>query len=305
MPNAYKSQGSSPAATNTNRGYVPEHFTKAFLKKVTKNAVFHWLVSNTYQDKFNEYGDTIVTPKLTGNPAWAAYTPNSTSITYSALSEDFDRLNVDQVYYYAFGEDYVDTQLSAVHVPAAHVDWRAAQLMVQIDTFLQTTMAAGTDLSMTIGTSTDPIPLTPDNIRALFSDAYRLLGNNGGHDLAAGEMPFAAISYNVHSKIEFMPEFAHATSGGDSRLSSGKWTTPFHGFDLKKTNNINRANGSPPVETILFGYPMATEFVKNIYIPSEEVKLHSTFATGYRGLAMWGADVQYKEALVKAYVTLP
>jgi hypothetical protein len=303
MATAYRSQVSG-TATNTNRAYIPEHFVKSYLKKAVKNACFHWLVSNTFQEKFNDYGDTIVIPKLTGNPAWAAYTPNSTSITYSALSEDFDRLNVDQVYYYAFGEDYVDTQLSAVHVPAAHVEWRAAQLMVQQDTFLQTTMAAGVDLSLTIGTSTNPIPVSPENIRAIFAEAERLLGNSGGTNLNDGEMPFAAISYNVNSKLQFMPEFAHATVAGDSRLSTGKWVQPFHGFELKKTNNIVTTDGAPPVETILFGYKAATEFVKNIYIPDEEVKLHSAFATGYRGLSMWGAEVVYPEALVKAYVTV-
>jgi hypothetical protein len=304
MATAYRSQASA-TATNTNRVNIPEKFKKAFLMREVKQAVVRSCVSDTYQPEFESDGDRIIQPKLAGSASWSDYNPGVTSITYGALSEEGTALNVDQVKYYAFGEDYIDTQLSAVNVPEAKVDHYAAELVVTVDTFLQTTMAAAVPLYNTIGSATYPIPLSSINVREIFGEAARLLDKNGGATLgeAQGQERFALCDPDIITRIQFMPEFSHATSGGDARISNGTVFKPFHTFDVKKTNNLVSSDGAPPVYTMLFGYPMATEFVRNI-LTHEQVDLLTAFAKGYRGLSMYGAAVMYPKCLVKAFVTV-
>jgi hypothetical protein len=178
---------------------------------------------------------------------------------------------------------------------------RAAIAMAQtIDTRIFTHYADTTNT--TLGSTTTPVTLTPDNVYNYFVDARRLLqsanalDSESADDGASG--PVALIDVQTESLILRSPDFIKATQTGDSVVRNGE-IGKLAGFRVKVSNRITAVSGTIP---LMF---FTRDFISlAVRIPPNKMEMYKPekrFGMGMKALMFYGTKVFNPTAGVTLY----
>jgi hypothetical protein len=294
-------KGSSTKAT---RGLIPVLYSPLILPILDVKTVAVECVSRDYEGEFSGGGDLISIRDFSGTTINVNdYTVDGTTLSYQTTGENYIDMVVDQQKYTAFKIDDIDRAQTDLGVMEANAERAAIAMRNTVDTFLQSTMAAGAHADNIIGgAGSGSVKLvTPENVYDLFNDMFTRLEEANADSL--GGTPFALVPPSVMGVIRKSPELKSQTAAGDEVIRKG-FRGMFAQFMLKESTNIpyNQAGtGTEPYFNIIYGYKTATQFVMQI-MQDEDLTLQTTFAEANRKLAVYGGKVTIPKALGRAVV---
>jgi hypothetical protein len=233
--------------------------------------------------------------------SWSSYVPDSTSITYSTITESSVDLVVDQIKYNAFSIDDVDIHQTDFDVMASQAERVAIAGKELVDLFLLTEIAAAVPVYNTIGGTPKgmTIPINGDNIYDVLCDLYTTLGEAKVFG-ATNQRPWLIVPYRVEGEIKKSRNFTHATDMGDEIIRKGV-IGEIAGFEIKVSTQLTLTPETDTYDSyynVLAGVNLGYSFVQQINT-SEDLRLETKFATGNRSLMVYGGKAVNDNALAK------
>jgi hypothetical protein len=248
-----------------------------------------------------ENGGDIVTIRGFGDITWSTYSPDSTTITYSTLSESSLDLVIDTFKYCAFKLDDVDAAQVDIEVLDGYGERAGVSGRDLVDTHLSTGIAAAVPADNVMGATTlgSVIQLTKDSIYPVFCDLFAILKDSKVFG-ATKQRPWTVVQPQLESLMKQAPEFTHASDMGDEVIRNGV-IGEFAGFEVKTTTNYGitaASGGNDSYYTVLAGVNLAYSFAMQVN-EMEDIRLEGAFADGRRGLMVYGSKAVAPQGLAK------
>jgi len=279
---------------NSISGAVPAVWSKYLAKTFDAASVMVPLVNRSVEGDLASAGDTVHVQKY-GNVSVSNYTEGSDN-TVQTVSLTDATLVLNQKKYFQFVIDSIEQA-------TAHLDLvkgfskRAMVTMAQTIDDRLFTHYADTDAANVIGTTTNPISLTIDNVYHYFIEARRLLKAKNALE-GLDDDPVAVVDVGTEALILKSPRFVQQTSEGDSVVRKA---TIGHlaGFRVVVSNRITAVSNTLP---LMFFTKDFISFAMRITPDKfETYKPEKQFGTGVKGLAFYGSKVFNDDAGVVLY----
>lgn len=266
--------------------FIPEIWAGDVLQALQKAMVYGSLVNRDYEGEIAVVGDTVRITSLAAVTI-GDYTKNTDMTDPQQLTDAQAVMEITQAKYFNFQLDDVDER-QGLKVIAAGMDEAAYALKDATDQYVASlyTDAAAANL---IGS--DTTPKVPNNTAGDAQNVYNLIVDCGvvlDEQNVASDGRWMVVPPWFYGRLQKEDRFVEADkSGTTTALRSGQ-VGDIAGFTIFKSNNV--PNTTATKYKILFGNNRAITFADQIN-KVEQYRMEKRFATGYKGLHLYGAKV--------------
>lgn len=231
------------------------------LKALQKKTVFESLCNKDFVGEIKK-GNSLKIATV-NNPTVSDYTKGG-SIEYEEIAGTDQTLNIDQQKYFAFKADDIDKIQSNIDLLQSTTEGAGFALADDVDTFLAGIIADdGTDKTITAETY----------IEAL-AEIAKILDDEKAPD--EGRWLVMPTSFSKDLILELVGKMTH-----NAEIVTSGYIGSVMGLNLFKSPNVTKP---------LYGHISAVTFANQIS-ETESIRLQDTFATGIRGLHVYGGKV--------------
>ena len=299
--------------------FKPEIWSKVILAALQKNLVFGGpaVVNSDYEGEISGPGNVVHITQF-GDPTITPYTPNAT-LTYQALDDAGQDLNIDQAFSFSFSVDDVDRRQAAGDMQAYLEERASYQLANVADSFIAGLYTSVSASNVVLNGGSSSIVVGSELTPAVYSsshpaDFYQQVALPLKVKLTQANIPmkgrYMILPPWAEALIEQTQAFIAITDmkGDPSQVFQEGSIGRMAGFDLFVSNNaVNfdpTANSGQGGWIVQAGHPMALTYGEQI-CQTEALRLQTTFADGIRGLHVYGAKMVRPDAIAVAGVTRP
>ena len=258
--------------------FIPTIWSARLLANLDKALVYGNLVDRSYEGEVR-FGNTL---KL-NRPDSITVGNYTGTITYQTPTSTQRTLTIDQQRYFAFKVDDISRVQANVDLVDAYSQRAAYALADSVDQYIASLYpAAGA------GIATLDITATTPKVYEAFVELGRLLDEKN----VPRQERWVVVSPKVYAALLKDQNFVRSTEAGQQMLLTGA-VGQVAGFSVFVSNNV------PVVTTqhkCLAGINTAIAFAGNVQ-EVESIRLPNEFATGVRGLYVFGASVVEPDAL--------
>lgn len=246
--------------------FTPTLWAGAILSALQKKTVFEALCNKDFIGEVKN-GNALNIATV-NNPSVKDYTKGS-AITYDEVKGTEQKLNIDQQKYFAFKVDDIDKVQSSIDLLGSTTQGAGFELADTMDLFLASTIVTDGKLKKTISAT---------SILAALADVVEAMDNAKSPDFGR----WLVIPPSLANKLTL--ELVGKLTSNNEIVSSGYIGTLF-GLNIYKSINITK-----PICGNIAAITAASQ-IENV----ENLRLQNTFATGVRGLHVYGAKVTRPE----------
>jgi N4-gp56 family major capsid protein len=261
---------------------LPQIWSARILAKLEKALVFAQpgVVNRDYEGDIRADGDRVHIQSF-NDLTVAAYTKNSTTISYEQLTDTRVTLLIDQAKYFAFKVDDIDTAQMRPELIDAASDRAAYQLAEDADSYVASLYSGASTSSPdnTIETS----QFTATNVYQKFVDLSVLMDQV---NLPAGGR-FIVVPPWVKGLL--LQNSSFVTAAKPDAVLNGE-IGQIAGIRILVSNNVKTTGTSPVVSHMMAGHPSALAYAEQI-VNLEALRLEGSFSDAVRGLHLYGAKV--------------
>lgn len=279
--------------------FTPTIWSGKLFVRLRKALVAGSVVNTDYEGEIRGFGDTVNINEI-GPVTISDYTKHGT-LTWAKLTSAQKKLVIDQAKSFSFEIDDIDTAQNNPKVMNAAMDEAAYAIADTIDQFILGKYSeAGVKNTTYMGSSSSPISVSSGNVILTLSYASRYM--------TEANVPQA-------NRIAIVPAWFHqkmllAEIGGISATAvpkvfdNGAMTAGYIGealgFRFLVSNNVQES--ATAVSAIMCLNSSAISYAGQI-TKMKSVERENTFATGVKGLYVYGAKVVRPEALGVIHAT--
>lgn len=280
--------------------FIPSIWSARILSNLQKAQVFAGLCNRDYEGEISQAGDTVKIGGI-GAVSLAAYTKNSTSLTWSALTDATQSLTIDQSQYFAFKVDDVDRVQVNVNLVDEAMREAAYAISDNIDAYIAGlhASAASTNKLGSDGASAKVIGYGSGEV-----DPYKTLVNMGVL-LSKQNVPqagrWAVVPPWFSGMLRKSANFVANPAGVTGQSMVNGFVSRIAGFDIYESNNITDDAQATKTYRVMFGTNQAISLAVQNQPTMEAIRLQDSFADGVRGLLLYGAKVVRPGALAICY----
>ncbi len=261
--------------------FIPTIWSARLLANLNKALVYGNLVDRSYEGEVR-FGNTL---KL-NRPDSITVGDYSGTVTYQTPTSTQRTLVINQQKYFAFKVDDISRVQSNVDLIDAYSQRAAYALADAVDQYIASLYtAAGA------GTATLDITVSTPNVYAAFVELGRLLDEKN----VPRQGRWVVVSPRVYAALLRDQNFVRSTETGQQMLLTGA-VGQVAGFSVFVSNNVPVVTGTTTQHKCLAGVNMAIVFAGNVQ-EVESIRLPNEFATGVRGLYVFGAVAAEPNAL--------
>src|SRR5215218_3530915 len=239
------------AITNT----LPQIWSARILAKLEKNLVFAHpgVVNRDYEGDIRQDGDRVHIHSF-NDLTVAAYTKNSTTISYEQLTDTRVTLLIDQAKYFAFKVDDIDTAQMRPKIIAAAADRASYQLAEDADSYVASLYsgASTSNPDNTIETS----QFTATNVYTKFVDLSVLMDQVN----LPADGRYAVVPPWVKGLLLQNDSFLAAQPAATLNGQVGQ----IAGISILVSNNVKTTGSAPVVSHCIAGVPSAISFAEQV-----------------------------------------
>ena len=276
--------------------FIPTVWSARILSNMQKAQVFAGLCNREYEGEIKNEGDTVKIGGI-GAVSVAAYTKNSTSLTWATLTDATQSLLINQSQYFAFKVDDVDSvqvnvnlideaMREAAYAVSDTIDAYVASLYTQAATANKLGADAGS--AKTIGYGSGEL------------DPYKTLVNMGVL-LSTANVPqlgrWAVVPPWFAGMLRKSGSFVANPAGVTGQSMVNGFVTRVAGFDIYESNNVTNDAQTAKTWRIMLGTNQAISLAVQRMPIMEAMRLEGSFSDGIRGLLLYGAKVVRPDAL--------
>jgi N4-gp56 family major capsid protein len=261
---------------------LPSIWSARILAKLEKSLVFAQpgVVNRDYEGDIRADGDRVHIHSF-NDLTVAAYTKNSTTISYEQLTDTRVTLLIDQAKYFAFKVDDIDTAQMRPKLIDAAADRAAYQLAEDADSYIAGLYsgASTSNPDNTIETS----QFTATNVYQKLVDLSVLMDQVN----LPGEARFVVVPPWVKGLL--LQNSTFVTASNPDAVLNGQ-IGEIAGLRILVSNNVKTTGSAPVVSYMMAGHPSALAYAEQI-VNVEGLRLEGSFADAVRGLHLYGAKV--------------
>jgi len=261
--------------------FIPTIWSARLLANLDKALVYGSLVDRSYEGEVR-FGNTLRLNRP-DNITVGNYTG---TVTYQTPTSTQQTLTINQQRYFAFKVDDIARVQSNVDLVDAYSQRAAYALADSVDQYiasLYTGAGAGT-------VALDITAATPKVYEA-FVELGRLLDEKN----VPRQGRWVVVSPRIYAALLRDQNFVRSTETGQQMLLTGA-VGQVAGFSVFVSNNVPVVTGATTQHKCLAGVNTAIVFAGNVE-KVESIRLPNEFATGVRGLYVFGASVVEPNAL--------
>lgn len=266
--------------------FVPEIWAGDVLQALQKAMVFGSLVNRDYEGLISQLGDTVRITSIAGVTV-GDYTKNTDMADPQELTDAQAVMEITQNKYFNFQIDDVDER-QGLKVLAAGMNEAAYALKDKADQFVASLY---TDASASNLIGDDTTPKVPNNTANDTQNVYNLIVD-AGVLLDTSNVPsdgrWMVVPPWFYGRLQKESRFVEADKSGNAAALRTGQVGAIAGFTIFKSNNVPNTTGTK--YKILFGTVRAITFADQIN-KVEQYRLEKRFATGFKGLHLYGAKV--------------
>jgi hypothetical protein len=261
---------------------LPQIWSARILAKLEKALIFAQpgVVNRDYEGDIRADGDRVHIHSF-NDLTVAAYTKNSTTISYEQLTDTRVTLLIDQAKYFAFKVDDIDTAQMRPELIDAASDRAAYQLAEDADSYVAGLYsgASTSNPDNTIETS----QFTSTNVYQKFVDLSVLMDQVN----LPAEGRYVVVPPWVKGLL--LQNSTFVTAAQPSAVLNGS-IGQIAGLNILVSNNVKTTGSAPVVSHMMAGHPSALAYAEQI-VNVEGLRLEGSFADAVRGLHLYGAKV--------------
>ena len=261
---------------------LPQIWSARILAKLEKNLVFAQpgVVNRDFEGDIRADGDRVHIHSF-NDLTVAAYTKNSTTISYEQLTDSRITLLIDQSKYFAFKIDDIDTAQMRPKLIDAAADRAAYQLAEDADSYVASLYsgASTSNLDNTIETT----QFTASNVYGKFVDLAVLMDQVN----LPAQNRYVVVPPWVKGLL--LQNSTFVTAAQPSAVLNGS-IGQIAGLNILVSNNVKTTGSSPVVSHLMGGHPSAIAYAEQI-TNLEGLRLEGSFADAVRGLHLYGTKV--------------
>ena len=279
--------------------FIPEIWHAEILSALQKELVYGQLgvINKDYEGDIRDQGDTVHITSIS-DVSVSTYTEHSTTLTYSALTDTDTALLIDQAKSWTFKSGDIEERQAAGDF-VTEASGRAAYGVADvIDQYVASILyAAVNDTANDLGAKTADIS---DN--TAYGNVLVALRTTLNRDNVPRQGRWVVVPAEFYGALLQDNRFvdASASADGGEALRNG-YIGRALGFDIYESNNT--PDPTTGTYAVIAGHPWACTFATQI-MKAEALRLEGAFATGYRGLAVYGGKVVRPTCLAMASVTV-
>lgn len=284
--------------------FIPQIWDARLLYALDNAHVATRLVNRNYEGLIKNVGDTVHINSI-GAITVSDYVKNTDIAEPEALTTTEQTLKIDQAKSFNFQVDDVDNVQAAGDLVDVATSRAAFALADVADKFLLSTIANGAATKNTIGSKSDLVTVTADNI---YENIVKLrtkldkanVPNSGRSVVVPPEVYALLLLDDRFAKSE-------ATAGQDALING--LVGRVAGFDVYMSNNLKSdttQNGSGEYiryYEVTAQVPTATTYAEQI-IKTEAYRMEKRFADAIKGLHVYGAKVTDGTQIAKLFCGL-
>lgn len=280
--------------------FIPAIWSARILSNLQKAQVFAGLCNTDYAGEIAQQGDTVKIGGI-GAISTASYTKNSTSLSWSTLSDATQSLEINQAKYFAFKVDDVDRIQTNVNLVDEAMREAAYAMADVIDSYIAGLYgdAAAANKLGSDGGSAKTIGYGSGEV-----DPYKTLVNMGVL-LSKQNVPqtgrWAVVPPWFSGMLRKSSSFVANPAGVTGQSMVNGFVTRVAGFDLYESNNVTNDAQSTPTWRCMFGVQQAVSLAVQKAPTMEAIRLQDSFSDGVRGLLLYGAKVVRPAALAVCF----
>ena len=261
---------------------LPSIWSARILAKLEKALVFGQpgVVNRDYEGDIRADGDRVHIHSF-NDLTVAAYTKNSTTISYEQLTDTRVTLLIDQAKYFAFKVDDIDTAQMRPKLIDAASDRAAYQLAEDADSYVASLYsgASTSNPDNTIETS----QFTATNVYQKFVDLSVLMDQVN----LPADGRYVVVPPWVKGLL--LQNSSFVTAAKPDAVLNGE-IGQIAGIRILVSNNVKTTGTSPVVSHMMAGHPSGLAYAEQI-VNVEGLRLEGSFADAVRGLHLYGARV--------------
>jgi N4-gp56 family major capsid protein len=261
---------------------LPSIWSARILAKLEKNLVFAQpgVVNRDYEGDIRADGDRVHIHSF-NDLTVAAYTKNSTTISYEQLTDTRVTLLIDQAKYFAFKVDDIDTAQMRPKLIDAAADRAAYQLAEDADSYIA-------------GLYTGASTASPDNT----IETSQFTATNVYQKLVDLSVLMDQVNLPAEGRYVVVPPWVKGlllqnstfvTAAQPSAVLNGS-IGQIAGLNILVSNNVKTTGSAPVVSHMMAGHPSALAYAEQI-VNVEGLRLEGSFADAVRGLHLYGSKV--------------
>jgi P22 coat protein - gene protein 5 len=261
---------------------LPQIWSARILAKLERNLVFAQpgVVNRDYEGDIRADGDRVHIHSF-NDLTVAAYTKNSTTISYEQLTDTRVTLLIDQAKYFAFKVDDIDTAQMRPEIIDAAADRASYQLAEDADSYVAS-LYSGASTSSPDNTI-ETTQFTSTNVYGKFVDLAVLMDQVN----LPAEQRFVIVPPWIKGLL--LQNATFVTAAQPSAVLNGS-IGQIAGLNILVSNNVKTTGTSPVVSHMMAGHPSALAYAEQI-VNLEGLRLEGSFADAVRGLHLYGAKV--------------
>jgi N4-gp56 family major capsid protein len=277
--------------------FVPEVWAAELLTALRNRLVYAQpgIINRDYEGEVAQAGDTVHITSV-ADPSVASYTPHSTTITYSALSDSDLTLTVDQSKYFAFKVEDIERRQALPGFVEQAAAGAAYGIADTVDAYVASLLYDAVN-----GTANDYGAFTADisdkTAYNLFVELRTILNRAN----VPSDGRYVVVPPEVTAALLQDDRFTDASKANtDQALRNGE-VGRIAGFTVYESNQT--PDPTSGTYAVIAGHPIATTFVEQIN-KVEAIRLEGSFSDGVRGLTLYGGKVVRPAGLALASVTV-
>jgi len=264
--------------------FIPTLWSTLLNKELEKALVYGSCTNSNYEGEIKNAGDRVKINEI-GDITINNYTKGAT-VTYQDIDDAGQFLNIDQSKYWAFQVDDIIKYQSNAELLKPAIEKAAYTIADTIDQYIAG-LYAQAGIVTALGTHATPIEVNKTNVAAYLVKIARYLDDNN----VPREGRFCVIPPFM---LEDLVNASIVAATNNTDIMSNGLVGKYAGLDIKVSNNV--VNTSSAKYKILAGHPSAIAYASQA-ANVEAIRLQTTFASGVRGLYLWGAKVIKPAAL--------
>jgi hypothetical protein len=301
--------GTASDLPNLQGVYIPQVWSGKMLVKFYAATVFGMIANTDYEGEIKGQGDRVeirTIPDITirdyvpGTPL-EIQKPNPNKIElqigyakyYNFLGEDIQVMQSDLAYLDKWTTDASEQMKIAVDKSVL------GNVYTQVSTFNQGNAAGAKSGSINLGVSGTPVQLTASNVLDVILDANTCMDEQ---NIPENDRFIVLPPWAVNKIKRSDLQSAMITGDSKSPLRNGLVGTIDRTL-VMSSNNLSQVLDSSAVQAwnCIFGQKSGISFASQL-VKNETVKAESTFGMLYRGLQVYGFNVNKPEALGRLYI---
>lgn len=271
---------------STVSNFIPQIWNEKVIRELENNLVGKKIANMSYDGEIKQKGDTVFFNSL-GDTTVKSY---SGTVSYEDLSDEQVAMVIDQANYFAFKVQDIDKAQANVDLRGSQAADSAYQLADKCDTHILGMYAEAAN------------QVTESNC-----DSSTIISNiaEAGVYLDENNVPqqdrYLVIAPWVRSKLEMAGVVFSINDGLKSGTGGLAWAD-YLGFKIYVSNNLENAKSRSSATECLALSGSAMAFAQQI-MDTESMRLENSFATGVRGLHVFGAKVVKPKEMVRLTLT--